>query len=80
MKKIPRDLSASDLAKSLKKLGYECTRQVGSHMRFTTTQFGEHHITIPDHSPLKIGTLNAILTNVASHFNISKQELLDQIL
>ncbi|NYE57789.1 putative RNA binding protein YcfA (HicA-like mRNA interferase family) [Carboxydothermus ferrireducens DSM 11255] len=34
------------------------TRQTGSHIRLTTTLKGEHHVTIPLHDPLKIGTLN----------------------
>jgi predicted RNA binding protein YcfA (HicA-like mRNA interferase family) len=43
--KIPRDLSGQDLIKSLKKLGYEVDRQVGSHIRLTTSLNGTHHIT-----------------------------------
>lgn len=34
--KIPRDLAGSDLAKALRELGYETTRQTGSHVRLTT--------------------------------------------
>ncbi len=29
--------------------------------------------TIPDHNPLKIGTLSAILKDIAEHFKISKK-------
>lgn len=47
--KIPRDINAINLIKALKILGYEVTRQTGSHIRLTTTQEGEHHITIPNH-------------------------------
>ena len=73
--KTPRDLKASELIKLLKQFGYVVTRQSGSHIRLTTTQQGEHHITIPNHSPLKIGTLNAILADIAEHLNISKEVL-----
>ncbi len=59
--RLPRDLSGSDLAHSLRKLGYSVTRQTGSHVRLTTYEHGEHHLTIPLHSPLRIGTLSAIL-------------------
>ncbi len=31
--KLPRDLGGEELAKLLKKYGYEVTRQTGSHMR-----------------------------------------------
>jgi predicted RNA binding protein YcfA (HicA-like mRNA interferase family) len=65
--KLPRDIDASDLIKALYKFGYEPTRQTGSHIR----------LTIPNHDPIKIGTLNAILTEVAQHLGIYKQELID---
>jgi predicted RNA binding protein YcfA (HicA-like mRNA interferase family) len=74
--RIPRDLDASDLIKILKKHGYVPTRQTGSHIRLTTERNGQHHITIPNHSPLKVGTLNAILTDVALHLGLSKEAIL----
>lgn len=52
--KLPRDLSAEDLVQKLKHLGYRVTRQTGSHIRLTSTQQGEHHITIPNHTPLRV--------------------------
>ena len=58
--KLPRNVSAQDLIKGSKQFGYEVTRQTGSHIRLTTQQNGQHHITIPNHDPLKIGTLSAI--------------------
>ena len=75
--KIPRNLSGKDLIKKLKKLGYEPTRQVGSHIRLPTTENGTHHITIPEHKPLKIGTLSSILKDVAEHFKMTRDELLN---
>ena len=54
--KLPRDVSGDDLAKALRVLGYETTRQTGSHCRLTTSLGGEHHVTIPRHSPLRVGT------------------------
>jgi predicted RNA binding protein YcfA (HicA-like mRNA interferase family) len=77
--KLPRDVSGDDLAKSLRVLGYEVTRQTGSHYRVTTTQGGEHHVTIPRHDPLRIGTLAAVLDDVAEHFGISRGELISRI-
>ncbi len=58
--KLPRDLSGEALAKALEKLGYTMDRQIGSHIRLTTQENGEHHITIPNHSPIKIGTLSLL--------------------
>jgi predicted RNA binding protein YcfA (HicA-like mRNA interferase family) len=60
-------------------LGYQVTRQTGSHLRLTTEEDGEHHVTIPRHSPLRIGTLAAILDDVATHFGLSRSELLAKI-
>ncbi len=78
--KIPRDLTAYDLIKLLKPLGYEIIRQKGSHIRIMTEQNGEHQETIPNHKPIKIGTLNSILGNIAEHFDITKEELIERIL
>jgi predicted RNA binding protein YcfA (HicA-like mRNA interferase family) len=77
--KLPRDLSSDDLIKKLSELGYEVSRQTGSHIRLTTSENGRHQITIPAHNPVKIGTLNNILRDVALHFNLSKDELLKRL-
>jgi predicted RNA binding protein YcfA (HicA-like mRNA interferase family) len=77
--KIPRDLSGQDLIKILKPYGYVVTRQSGSHLRLTSSKNGEHHITVPNHDPLKIGTLSAIIADIAEHFSKSKDELLREL-
>ena len=77
--KVPRDLSGEDLVKALRQLGYEVSHQTGSHIRLTTQQEGEHHITIPAHNPLKVGTLNAILRSISNHFKLNRDELLNQL-
>ena len=63
----------------LRRYGYEVTRQTGSHMRLTTTQGGEHHVTIPCHRSLRVGTLSAILRDVADHLGISRQVLQESL-
>jgi len=77
--KLPRDESGLSLAKRLEKLGYSITRQTSSHIRLTTSEKGEHHVTIPAHKNLKIGTLNSILVDVAGHFKITKEELIAKL-
>ena len=77
--KVPRNISGKQLIKALSKHGYGVTRQTGSHLRLTTGINGEHHITVPAHDPLKIGTLSGILGEVARHLEISKSELIDQL-
>jgi len=77
--RLPRDVSGADLARALRRLGYQVTRQTGSHMRLTTEEHGEHHVTVPAHSPLRLGTLNGILRDVAEHRGLSRDELLDEL-
>jgi predicted RNA binding protein YcfA (HicA-like mRNA interferase family) len=78
--KLPRDLSGIDLAQRLLGLGYTVSRQTGSHLRLTKhTEKGEHHLTIPSHRVLKVGTLNSILNEIAQYHEISKGELLTQL-
>jgi predicted RNA binding protein YcfA (HicA-like mRNA interferase family) len=77
--KLPREISGVELAKLLKKYGYQITRQTGSHIRLTTTAKGEHHITIPAHKYLKIGTLSSILSDIAVHLKIDKSDLITEL-
>jgi predicted RNA binding protein YcfA (HicA-like mRNA interferase family) len=74
--KLPRNLSGAQLIKALEKLGYQTTRQTGSHVRITSPQPNEHHLTVPLHDPLRIGTLAAILADVAAHHGITRDALL----
>ncbi len=76
--KIPRDLTGAELALLLRrKLFYEVTRQKGSHIRLTTQKPSEYHITIPNHDPIKIGTLSGILNDIAEHHGLNKEELMN---
>jgi len=77
--RIPRDLGGEELARLLRRYGYEVTRQTGSHLRLTTRLKGEHHITIPRHKPLKVGTLNSILKDVADHLGMEKGRLIREL-
>jgi predicted RNA binding protein YcfA (HicA-like mRNA interferase family) len=77
--RIPRDLSGADLVRSLAALGYVSTRQTGSHVRLTTSERGQHHVTVPKHDALRLGTLSAILTDIAEHFGIPRSELVDRL-
>lgn len=78
--KLPSDLNGVELARRLQRLGYEVTRQSGSHMRLTRQgPHGQQHITIPAHKPLRVGTLRQILKDVASQCLIELSDLLDQL-
>lgn len=74
--RLPRDVSGSELAKALAGIGYRVTRQTGSHLRLTLDSPHQHHVTIPAHDPLKVGTLSAILADVAGNLKISRDDLI----
>ncbi|MFZ4115394.1 MAG: type II toxin-antitoxin system HicA family toxin [Chthoniobacterales bacterium] len=77
--KIPRNVSGSYLVNQLRFLGYAIVRQDGSHIRLTTQLQGQHHVTIPHHSPIKLGTLSSILKAVAAHHDLSVDELVHRL-
>ena len=77
--RIPRDIGAEDLISLPRGYGYDSTRQTGSHIRLTTVMNGEHHITIPRHKPLRVGTLRAILKDVADHLNMDWGAFVEQL-
>lgn len=77
--RVPRDASGADLVKRLERFGYRISRQTGSHIRLTSLQGGQHHITVPNHDPLRIGTLAAILSGVAAHHGLTRDELIQRL-
>lgn len=75
--KVPRDESGPSLVKKLTKVGYEVVRQNGSHIRLSRfSENSEHHLTIPNHDPIKVGLLSKILSDVAKNLEISKADLI----
>ena len=78
--KLPRDMDAPELIKALQRIGYQVVRQSGSHIRLQIEQPKPHALTIPNHSPLKLGTLSAILRDVAEHRDMSKDALIQLLL
>ena len=48
-------------------------------MRFRLDESPMHAVTIPDHSPILVGTLKQILRDVATRQNISVDELLKKL-
>lgn len=74
--KLSRTISGETLANPLQKLDYRATRQTGSHIRLTCDTSNQHHITIPNHDPIRVGTPSAIPADVASHLKIPKEDLI----
>jgi predicted RNA binding protein YcfA (HicA-like mRNA interferase family) len=78
--KLPKDMGGEELAALLGKYGYKITRQTGSHIRLTSTSKGfEHHITIPRHKPLRVGTLSNIVNEIAAYLEIERQKLVKEL-
>lgn len=77
--KLPRDLDAQRLIEALAVLGYRTVRQSGSHIRLQCDKPAPHALTIPNHSPLKVGTLAAILAEVATHHRLDREQLLKRM-
>jgi len=78
--KLPRDLDGLKLAVLLRRLGYSVVRQTGSHIRLTAiVQGAEVHVTVPAHSPLKVGMLSGILNEVALQQQIPRREVEEKL-
>jgi predicted RNA binding protein YcfA (HicA-like mRNA interferase family) len=62
--------------RAIKRFGYQVNRQSGSHVRLTSSERGfEHHVTIPLHRQLKVGTLAGILSEIAAYLEMDRDEL-----
>ncbi len=69
-------VSGKTLIKFLQSLGYDVTRQRGSHVRLEKkTHAGTHRITVPNHDQIAKGTLNDIVNKISIWNQISKSEL-----
>lgn len=75
MPKLPR-ISSKQAIKALENLGFEQTRQTGSHviMKRTTAE-GQIGCVVPIHRELKVGTLSGILKQA----RVSPKEFIDRL-
>jgi hypothetical protein len=48
-------------------------------MRLTRVAEEEHHITIPKHKEIRVGTLNNTLKDIAEHLGKTKTELVFEL-
>lgn len=75
--KLPRDLSGRQLVRALcSSWGYRQVHQAGSHIIIETDVPRHQRLSVPDHHPLRTGTLNAILRTVAAHKGVSREDIL----
>ena len=77
--KLPRGLTGAELVRNLQRLRYTVTRQTGSHIRLTCAQPFEHHFTVPNHDPLRVGTLSSILNEVAAAHTLTREQLIGKL-
>jgi predicted RNA binding protein YcfA (HicA-like mRNA interferase family) len=78
--KVPRDLSGREFGRLLQRYGYEVVRQQGSHLRLVSNhRANPHHITIPDHPELKIGTLRTLVRLVADYLEVEPAVLMREL-
>ena len=75
--KLPRDLAGHEVTRlPARHYGYRVTRSRGSHMTATLTVGGKQHsVTVPRHREVRVGTLDAIVTDVAEFLDLPRQEV-----
>jgi predicted RNA binding protein YcfA (HicA-like mRNA interferase family) len=75
--KIFRDVSGTHLANVLcRRWQYAKVHQVGSHMILETSEPTHQRIAIPDHDPVRLGTLLSILRAVAQHKGVTRDAII----
>jgi predicted RNA binding protein YcfA (HicA-like mRNA interferase family) len=78
--KVPRDISGAHLVKVLcRDWQYRQLHQEGSHVILQTDTPGHQRLSVPNHHPLRVGTLNAIVRAVAAHKGVDRQAVLDSL-
>jgi predicted RNA binding protein YcfA (HicA-like mRNA interferase family) len=78
--KLPRDASGRDVVKALcRDWGYREVHQVGSHVILQTDKPTPHRLSVPEHNPIRAGTLNAIVRAVALHKGVDRLRILEAL-
>ena len=78
--KIPRDLSGAQLVKvRCCNWSYRVIHQEGSHIILQTDAPSHQRLSVPNHNPLRVGTLNGIVRAVSAHKGVERQRLLDTL-
>ncbi len=75
--KVPRDVSGTHLANVLcRRWQYSKVHQVGSHIILETSEPTHQRIVIPEHDPVRLGTLISILRAVAQHKSVARDAII----
>lgn len=75
--RLPRSVSGQELVRALARIGYRQTRQSGSHVRLTHPGPPEHHVTVPNHDAIRLGTLSAVVATIAEVRRLSKDDVVN---
>ena len=78
MPEYPTDTDASKLIKLLRRhYGFVKYSQKGSHVKLKRD--GKQPITVPNHKPIKRGTLKSIVEQVAAYLNKTPEQVLREL-
>ena len=78
--KTPRNIYGRDFADHLiRSWNFREVRQTGSHIILRTEEPLARTISIPDHKPIRPGTLRNLLDDIAFHKNVSIQDILQKL-
>jgi len=72
-------LSGADLIGALRRLGFNQTRQTGSHVRMTISAPRQAHLTVPLTKAIPAGTLAALVKDAATHLETTVDDILSKI-
>ena len=75
--KVPRDVSGTHLANVLcRRWQYAKVHQVGSHIILETSEPTHQRLAIPEHDPVRLGTLISTLRTVAQHKSVTRDAII----
>ena len=78
--KMPRNVSGNELISYLLSIGFQKVRQTDSHVRLVAEINGKTHaITVPLHTPLKIGTLSNIVKDIAEKTGRDWTDIMEEL-
>ena len=77
--KLPRDLAGAALVSLLRRYGYEVTHQTGSHAAHIDGPWRGAPHNDPTPSALRVGTLSAIVAEVATYLETSREKLAEDL-
>jgi predicted RNA binding protein YcfA (HicA-like mRNA interferase family) len=58
---------------------YRKVHQEGSHVILQTEVPSHQRVSVPNHNPLRVGTLNSILRVLAAHKGVDRERLIESL-